>query len=114
MRVKDGSAGQKSGVSKGDSLIAIDAQQTDGMTCWDIREELSKSGEAVRLDLLRNGKALTVELALEHPFDYPRNGSLVPQMQTTSLSRCRRMKRRSRHCIGFKRSLSLIQPKNSL
>ncbi len=71
MRVKDGSAGQKSGVSKGDSLIAIDAQQTDGMTCWDIREELSKSGEAVRLDLLRNGKALTVELALEHPFDYP-------------------------------------------
>lgn len=70
-RIVDETPATKADIAVSDQVLTINGESAIDLTCWEIREKLSRSGEVVQLDLLRNGKALTVELALEHPFEYP-------------------------------------------
>jgi|GEM_PF-6926327 len=70
-RIVENSTGDVAGVKVDDVIVAVNGTPALEMSRYEVEEVLSKPGTTVHLDLERNGKALTIDVPLEHPFEYP-------------------------------------------
>ena len=70
-RIVDNSNGDEAGVKVDDVIVAVNGTPALELSRYTIEEQLSKAGSTVRLDLERDGKALTIDVPLTHPFEYP-------------------------------------------
>jgi predicted metalloprotease with PDZ domain len=62
--VLEGSAADRSGISAGDMVLAIDGERVDGRT-WDSVLAMKRPGDRLQLTLFRGPRLMTVELATE-------------------------------------------------
>ena len=70
-RIVENSTGDEVGVKVGDVIVAVNGTPALELSRYSVEEQLSKAGTTVRLDLQRDGQALTIEVPLKHPFEYP-------------------------------------------
>ncbi len=70
-RIVENSTGDEADVKVGDVIVAVNGTPALELSRYAIEEQLSKAGTTVRLDLERDGKALTIDVPLKHPFEYP-------------------------------------------
>jgi len=70
-RIVENSTADVAGVKVDDVIVAVNGTPALEMSRYEVEEVLSKPGTTVHLDLERNGKALTIDVPLEHPFEYP-------------------------------------------
>jgi Do/DeqQ family serine protease len=95
-RVYEKSAAAQAGLGSGDVIVGIDGHEVDDERSVDYRLITRGVGNRVRLDLVRDGKRVSVELALQaapkagrddvrnlsgaHPFDGARVSNLTPSV----------------------------------
>jgi len=70
-RIVENSTADVAGVKVDDVIVAVNGTPALEMSRYEVEEVLSKPGTTVHLDLVRNGKAVTMDVPLEHPFEYP-------------------------------------------
>jgi S1-C subfamily serine protease len=71
--VTPASPAARAGLKPGDVIVAVDGQEVDDPNAFDYRFATKPLGGSANLDVLRNGRTLTVPVALQAAPEYPRD-----------------------------------------